>query len=111
MKLNKLSFNNRGNWEAQRANLYPELEGNPTGTYSVNGDTIVEIGNIPKKPMFDEEGTNINAGLHNADFAVDIYSEGRVNLPKPFFVVESKDWYHQIAGASPSIEIDLPNNA
>ncbi len=112
MKLNKLTFATPAEWQEQRAILYSDIEewDGYNGTYTINGDTIIEIGNIPLKPEYDDDGKNINEGLLHDDFAVDIYSAVRVQLPNQFFVAKVNEWYHSIMGANPDIEIQIDNH-
>lgn len=92
----KLSFENREQWLGIRELLFPEPEdGFPSNrTYTLNGCTIVEIGNIPYDATYDEEGNEVEpAGLHD-DYAVDILASCDLDVDLTDYLVEEKSKYY-----------------
>ena len=99
MKIYKLSFEDKDEWVSTRSVIYEEPEdGFPVNsTYTLNGDTIREVGNVPYPATYNEEGEELTpAGVHN-DFAVDILTANTYDL-NDYIVTDTVDWYHSFSG-------------
>ena len=99
--LYKLSFIDKTKWLTEREVIYTEPEeGFPTGsTYTINGDTIREIGNVPFNATYDEEGNELTPAGNYEDFAVDILTKNTYANLNDFIVSGEHNWYHTISGA------------
>lgn len=108
-KLYKLTFPNKQNWVAKRALLFTEPDdGFPEkSTYTIDGCTIIEVGNTPKKPIYDEDGNITNPDAKNADYSVDILSADELEIENGIKVADIKDWYHRMSGGSQDIPIPV----
>ncbi len=110
-KLYKLSFSNENQWYDKRAKWFNEPEGGfPSGTYTVDGCTIIELEYTPKKPIYDEDGNITNPDAKNLDYSVDVY--GVIDKIKENFVINNPaNWYNVISGVDAEVVQPIPTDS
>jgi len=59
---------------------------------------ILFQGNVPVKAEYDEDGININEGMHYSDYAVDILSKYEFNDLDTKLIEEKTQYFHIISG-------------
>ena len=108
-KLYKLSFSNENQWHDKRAKWFNEPEGGfPSGTYTVDDCTIIELEYTPKKPIYDEDGNITNPDAKNLDYSVDVY--GVIDKIKENFVINNPaNWYNVISGVDAVLADKIPD--
>jgi len=108
-KLYKLSLSNENQWHEKRAKWFNEPEGGfLSGTYTVDGCTIIELGYIPKKPIYDDDGNITNPDAKNTDYAVDVYGVND-KIKDKFVINNPANWYHVISGVDAVLADKIPD--
>ena len=112
MKIYKLSFEDKDEWVSTRSVIYEEPEdGFPVNsTYTLNGDTIREVGNVPYPATYNEDGEIVTEAGYYDDFAVDILTENTYDLNQ-YLVVGNSSWYHSFAGLQVLIVEAIPDSS
>ena len=111
-KIYKLSFEDKDEWVSTRSVIYEEPEdGFPvSSTYTLNGDTIREVGNVPYPATYDEDGEELTPAGNHDDFAVDILTENTYDLNQ-YLVVGNSRWYHSFSGLQVPIVEAIPDSS
>ena len=98
-QLYKLSFIDKTEWLSEREVIYTEPEeGFPvSSTYTIEGDTIREVGHVPIDATYDDEGNELTPPSQHDDFSVDILTKKTyANLND--YIISDKKWWHNISG-------------
>ena len=100
MKLYKLSFTDKAQWDNVKTSiLLADEDGNiPNGTYTNNGMTVVEVGHVPIPATYNEEGNELTEATFNEDFSVDILTEKTLDLGQYIVKCHPEKWHHGFSG-------------
>lgn len=113
MKLYKLSFTNKAEWDSVKTSiLIPSEDGNyPSGTYTNNNMTVVEVGNVPIDATYSEDGEVLTEASFNTDWAVDILSEKVVDVGDYIVRSTPDNWRNSFYGVNDVPEVALPSTS
>jgi len=111
MKLYKLSFTDKAQWDGVKASfLY--ADNIPTkSTYTVQGMDIREIGHVPIPATYDEEGNVLTEASQHDDFAVDILTTEEISEVESYIIGAKGSYYHGFMGVNAEIVQPQPNDS
>ncbi len=114
MKLYKLSFENKAQWDGVKASfLDADENGNyPTKSiYSIQGMTIREVGHVPIDATYDEEGNELTPPSQHDDWAVDILTTEEISEVESYIIGAKANYYHGFMGVNAEIVQPKPSDS